>query len=189
MDKGKGSPVPPTITPGCSCSRCRKLKEIQESGAPAPTEQMSRVQRFAAEQGWSDFSEDNPKEGKHYLRPNERADREEREATGKTLRATYYYLLGPIPNCRFGDRQAAKLYLLRIEAAIDHGGWTRSEAMRLRKMRAKWKARAEGNDPRFNEVGNRQGGLHPQEASMVRHRKLVAGMKAILEQSGRSNGD
>jgi len=43
--------------------------------------------------------------------------------------------------------------------AIDQGGWKPGERTRLYRLRDKWKARAEGKDPRFNVAGTRAGRL------------------------------
>lgn len=185
---GGPSPVP---TPGCSCSHCRRLKEIQRSGPPDTKKQMGRVQQSATELGWKDGGSENPKDGKMYgyMRPAEYADREEREITGRTLPSCYKSMLGKTPNIKSGDTQAAGLYLTRVQSAIDKGGWTRGEWTRLYKLRNKWKARASGEDARFNIVGNRRGGLEPHEASMVKFKRITDEMRKILERSGHSNGD
>lgn len=117
------------------------------------------------------------------------ADREERESRGlKCLKYTWRTEVGPTPQVKFGDKEAAKTYLRKLEAAIDRGGWTTSEALGLYHARKVWSARAKGDDPRYAEVGNRASGLTKQETSNIETRKIILNMKRILE-PGRPNGD
>lgn len=89
----------------------------------------------------------------------------------------------------------AARFLDRIKHAIDIGGWTRSEWRRLRLLEMKWGARAEGVDPRFNEVGNRKGGLSAERAVKVGDKKVTMNMKMVLAtemkkfRAYKSNGD
>jgi len=136
--------------------------------------------------GWRDHGSSQDGE---YLRGNELSDREEREARGGVLPAAYRYILGPTPKCLPSDRLAAKIYLGKIQQAIDMGGWTRSENKRLQKMRHKWKKRAGGNDPRFNILGNRSTGMRKLETANVRDRQVMQDMMDILTKSGRRSGD
>lgn len=151
---------------------------------PIPNKNMGKVQQM--QPGWRDHG--SSQEGE-YLRGNELSDREEREARGKDLSAAYRYILGPTPKCLPSDHLTAKIYLTRIEQAVEQGGWTRSEWARLRALRAKWKARAGGRDPRFNLVGNKVGGLRKIETANVRDREIMQQMMDVLTKSGRSNGD
>jgi hypothetical protein len=122
------------------------------------------------------------------------ADREDRESMGITQadyghkwRSAYRQLLGDTPKCGPDDRDTARQFLARIEQALDtyiqdEGGtfsdysdhwservspWTDAERRRLTRMRATWKARAEGRDIRFVHYGNRPGrtpGYAPSDA-------------------------
>lgn len=188
------------ISPGCKCTVCRRAREKYRRtfGSPTPSEggigqnnNMGRVQHGASEKGWSDGGSENPKEGKlfGFMTSAERADREEREAHGRELPAAYRHMIGPTPNCLPGDKESARIYHNRILAAIEHGGWTRSEWQRLYKLRDKWKARAEGTDQRFKEVGNRQGGLTKQETTNVKQRRIVEAMQRELANAFKSSGD
>lgn len=128
--------------------------------------------------------------GMRYFRAINVSDREEREARGiKRLKYTWRTITGPAPTTDRGDLEAARQYLRKIEAAIDQGGWTSSEATGLYLAKKVWAARALGDDPRYNEVGNRQGGLTRQETANVAQRRIVIEMKRTLEEAGRSHGD
>lgn len=151
---------------------------------PIPNKNMGRVQQM--QPGWADHGSSQDGD---YLRGNELSDREEREAYGRELPAAYRHILGPTPKCLPSDHLTAKIYLSRIEQAIEQGGWTRSEGMRLRQLRGKWRARAQGQDPRFNLKGNKSTGLNKQETANVRDRRVIQQMLEVLKQSGRSNGD
>jgi hypothetical protein len=122
------------------------------------------------------------------MHSNERADREVRQAYGLPLSAAYRHLIGPAPHLLPSDRAGARAYLERIQLAVDTGGWTRSEWMRLRRLKAKWTARAAGGDARFDEAGNRQGGLTEVETANVKHGKAMERMRRILDR-GRRGGD
>lgn len=116
-------------------------------------------------------------------------ERREREELGLIRqRYTWRTHTGPVPQLRSGDREAAKAYLHRLEAARKMGGWTHSEWAGLYQAIAKWKARAEGNDPRFNLVGNQSGGLHPTKLSSIRQDRAVVALKAEIAKFG-SRGD
>lgn len=126
--------------------------------------------------------------GMRYFRAIDVADREEREARGlKCLKYSWRTETGPTPQVHRGDIEAAKIYLRKLEIAIDKGGWSSSEALGLYNARKVWSARAKGNDPRYAEVGNRKGGLTKEETAAVKQRQIVLNMKRLLER--RSNGD
>lgn len=125
---------------------------------------------------------DDPKRngGMRYFREIDMADREEREGMGLTRRKySWRTITGPTPDVKYGDRKAAKAYLDQINAAIDRGGWTSSEAAGLYEARRVWKARAAGMDARYNLVGNRQGGLTAAEARIVRQEQIILDMQTI----------
>lgn len=127
--------------------------------------------------------------GMKYFRAIDVTDREEREARGlRCLKYTWRTEVGPTPQVKFGDKLAAQNYLRKIEAAVDKGGWTSSEALGLYFARKVWAARAKGDDPRYAEVGNRSSGLTKKETANVEMRKIILNMKRLLE-PGRSNGD
>lgn len=128
--------------------------------------------------------------GMRFYRPIDVADREEREARGvDRLKYTWRSMTGPAPSVDTGDRVVAMNYLRRLEAAADHGGWSTSEANGLLLARKLWRARAYGDDPRYDVVGNRMGGLTKEETSAVKMRQIILDMKRELERSGKSNGD
>lgn len=172
----------PASTPGCACSKCRKQQERQAKGSAGFMENAGRVQHRAKEKGWSDGDSEIPSDGVHFghLTSAEMADRHEREAYGRPLTAAYRYLLGPTPECPAGDRVTAGRFLRRILAAIEVGNWTKSEWRRLYKMRDKWKARSTGENHRFNEVGNRRGGLDKSETANITQREIIAEMEREL---------
>ena len=142
-----------------------------------------------AQSHWRSHGSSADSDSGSYLRGNEIADKEEREAYGRNLPAAYRYLIGPAPKCLPSDLVTARAYLTRIEQACEVGGWTRSEWARLKRLRSKWRARAGGLDARFNIVGNKTAGLNRQDTANVRDRKIVQQMMARLEQSRRSVGD
>lgn len=124
-----------------------------------------------------------------FFREIDMSDREERVARGvKALKYTWRTIVGPTPELKRGDRLAAKEYLRRLEDAIDKGGWTTSEAAGLYLARKVWQARAQGEDPRYDEVGNRKGGLTKQESSAVEMRRIMLDMRKALENSARGEG-
>ena len=65
-----------------------------------------------------------------------------------TRRTAAYWnrdLLGTrAPECGPGDHAMAKVFLRKIEAAIDHGGWTKSEWRNLHRLHEVWSRRARG---------------------------------------------
>lgn len=127
--------------------------------------------------------------GMRYFRAIDMADREDRLAQGKkSFKYAWRSITGPTPRVTVGDRQTARSYLHKIEQAIEHGGWTSSEAAGLYLARKVWSARAAGDDQRYNEVGNRQGGLTKFETANVKQRQIVADMRAALDNNG-SRGD
>lgn len=127
--------------------------------------------------------------GMRFYREIDVADREERESRGlKQLKYTWRTEVGPAPNVKFGDRIAAAAYVRKLDAAIEKGGWTSSEAVGLHNAHRVWSARAKGTDPRYAEVGNRSSGLTKKETANIEMRKIVLNMQQILE-SGRSNGN
>lgn len=95
--------------------------------------------------------------------------------------ASFRYLVGPAPKLNRADFTGARAHLTRILSAIEYGGWTRSEWARLYRMRDKWMARATGQDPRFNEIGNRTGGLNPNQLGRVKMKRAIGGMMGILK--------
>lgn len=62
------------------------------------------------------------------------------------------------PVLKAGDTAGATQFLLRIEAAIAGGGWTRQERNGLKRLRRKWRAKVDGTDGWFNMAGNPYGG-------------------------------
>lgn len=112
----------------------------------------------------------------------ETSDRDEREAyPGSKLRSAYLSIVGENPDLLPGDTQGAAEVLARIEAAIAKGGWTRSEWRRLHSMRWKWKHRADGTDPRFMVVGNRQTGLTTEQRNLIEVQRIVRAISVDLD--------
>lgn len=164
---------------GCRCRNCKEAESrARRLNGPNCNNNMGKVQNGAVEKGWSMGSDEGSGD---YLRPAERADRHEREQHGRNLPAAYRHLIGLTPQCKAGDRVTARAYLTRIEAAIEHGGWTRSEWRRLYKLRDKWQARATGRDPRYDEIGNASGGVRSDVQARIHDRRLVNEMRGALE--------
>jgi hypothetical protein len=86
---------------------------------------------------------------------------------GTRPRSTYVDLIGESPECKPGDREAAKAYLERIERAIEHGGWSSGERTRLYRKRDLWALRAKGLDARFQIAGTKAGRLDPKTEQEV----------------------
>lgn len=119
-----------------------------------------------------DTTRDHPREGEikaaireerkeklaYYRTPAEQEDYEERHKgpVPRQLRAAYYSMIGDAPTLGPGDVEGAAEHLNKISAAIARGGWTRSEATRLRELHLKWWKRARGLDPYFTVFGNRR---------------------------------
>lgn len=173
--------------PTCLCSYCLKYRESHRKHKGDPMENAGRVQHGALEKGWSDGGTDYGRDGYKFghMRRIEVADREEREAYGKPLTAGYRHIIGPTPKLRAGDTEGAKLFLWKIERAIDQGMWTRSEWRRLYTMRDKWKRRAAGTDARFTEVGNKSGALDKSITDRVADRNVVLGILETLHVSSK----
>jgi hypothetical protein len=97
---------------------------------------------------------------------------------GTRLRSAYYALVGDSPRLKPDDRTGAAAHLARVEAALEHGGWTRGEWRRLHRMKKVWTARANGEDSRFKLVGTRQGGLTQMEQG---HRELLESIQRVTK--------
>lgn len=127
--------------------------------------------------------------GMRYFREIDMADREERWSAGvDKLKYAWRTITGPAPEVKRGDREAARWYLKRLYSAEEHGGWTSSEASGLSLAIKLWKKRAAGEDPRFDEVGNRKGGLTKEESAAIEMRRIILNMKQALERSARGEG-
>lgn len=99
-------------------------------------------------------------------RPAERAER--------TGRAAYWHMLGgSSPKCRPRDRATAKAFCNRIEKAIERGGWTRNEWRNLHQLYERWSRRANGQDPRFEEVGTAPGRLERGKEAWIARRRQI----------------
>lgn len=85
-------------------------------------------------------------------------------------RSSYAHLIGPSPDCKPGDRDGAKIYLRKIRAAIDQGGWGPSERTRLYRLQHKWLLRAQGRDARYEIAGTRPGRLDAETEARIRMR-------------------
>jgi hypothetical protein len=95
--------------------------------------------------------------------------------------ASFRAVIGASPRCGPADHQAARRYLARVEAALDQGGWTRAERVRLYAAAKKWRARAVGKDARFEVAGTRAGGMTADERAVVALLGTKAGTKARPE--------
>lgn len=100
--------------------------------------------------------------------------REERESLhitpkdyGHRWRSGYVSFIGERPICNPGDHTAAQLYWYRITQALDMEGWSPSERTRLRALERKWKARKDGQDARFEIMGNVSGGPDPDQRRRI----------------------
>ncbi len=96
----------------------------------------------------------------------------------------YREIIGAQPDCQPGDTHAAAQYLQRIQEAINTGGWSRTDRSLLYRLRAKWKVRAEGLDPRFNIVGTRPGRLAAEQERRIHELKSVMEIGSILKRAG-----
>lgn len=95
------------------------------------------------------------------LRGKDVADREERKVArerGIVLAPRYREVVGSTPILAPGDMSGAQVYLNRIKAALNMGGWTRDERNRLKRIKRKWIEKAEGRDAWFMSNGNPQSG-------------------------------
>lgn len=134
--------------------------------------------------------------GSRWFRDIDMQDREERWAMGLRSRPySWRTMVGPAPKVDHQDLMSARLYLNRIEDAIEQGGWTTSEAWGLRRARKIWRCRAMGQDLRYNLRGNKPGGMEKAEAAHLKDRRRIQEMIDYLKHSGqqsgrgRSNGD
>ncbi len=94
---------------------------------------------------------------------------------GVKPRSCYASTIGDSPVLAAGDRAGARRFLLRVESAIDQGGWSSLERTRLYRLRDKWRSRASGQDRRFNLVGTRPGRLsEDQEYALHRGKRQDA---------------
>lgn len=126
----------------------------------------------------SDGGDDEPTNGgMRYFRDLDMQDRVDRWAQDKDKQPyTWRSVVGPTPVVSSGDRMTARLYLNRIEEALDQGGWTTSEGVGLRRARKVWRARALGQDPRYEIRGNKPGGMEKVEAAHLRDQRLIQSM-------------
>lgn len=83
------------------------------------------------------------------------------EPFGQRPRSAYLAVIGESPKAGADDRETARIYLAKIEAALDDEQLhlTHAERQRLRERRLVWKRRAEGTDPRYKLVGTKDGRL------------------------------
>ena len=89
--------------------------------------------------------------------------------------ATIRDFIGDPPLCGPDDRDTAQDQIKRLDAAIQHGGWTRCQQVRLYRLRAKWRRRADGQDLHYRLLGT-AGGPIPREL----RRRAAALRKSIL---------
>ncbi len=127
--------------------------------------------------------------GERYFRPREMEAREERWALNvPRLRYRWRTVVGPTPKVSHGDVEAARIYLWKLERAREEGEWNSSEITGLWLAIKKWRARAQGTDPRYSLVGNKPGGLDKPTTANVRDARIIAQMRQLLNRRG-GNGD
>lgn len=120
----------------------------------------------------------------YYMKAIVRADDEDRTSLGITPKdygtrwqSAYREMLGSTPLCGAGDHRKAGAYWQAIVKALElDGQWTPAERNRLRLMEKKWRKRAEGEDLRFEVVGNGVGGMTEEQKREYRDRKRVMEM-------------
>lgn len=83
-------------------------------------------------------------------------------------RAAYWAFTGPAPECTPGDTLTAQRFYRKVLAAIEQGGWTRSERAALYDLEKKWGPRARGTDPRFMIAGTKGGRLDAAAEERIR---------------------
>lgn len=138
---------------------------------------IEKVLPGSADWGCDGGGDEDSNGGMKYFRELEMQERTDRWAQGKTKQKySWRSMVGPAPQVSSGDRMAARLYLNRIEEALDQGGWTASEGAGLRLARKVWRARAHGEDPRYEIRGNRPGGMEKAEAAHLRDQRLIQSM-------------
>jgi hypothetical protein len=96
-----------------------------------------------------------------HLRQKDIIDREERaqfRSQGVELAPRWREVIGETPVLEPADTKGATQFLLKIEAAIGAGGWTRQERNGLKRLRRKWRRKVDGGDEWFNVAGNPYGG-------------------------------
>lgn len=101
-------------------------------------------------------------------RGNERDGQEDRErwrplTSYGSGTSAYHTIVGDLPEVKERDFATCSDIVMRVQKAIDYGGWTRSEWRRLHRLKAKWKLRADGGDARFNVVGTKKTGLSAEQ--------------------------
>lgn len=91
----------------------------------------------------------------------------------------------PSPICLPREHHKAAAYVIDIEEALKHGGWTGSQRGRLRGLLRLWKFRAEGRDTQFEQYGTfgRKPGSAPPtgtDAVVEAWRRLIPHDKATM---------
>jgi hypothetical protein len=84
-----------------------------------------------------------------------RAYGQDDEAEPRATVAAYRAIIGDSPACRAGDVFRARGFLMKIERAIELGGWTTGEQRVLCRLARLWRRRAFGEDAKFNARGCR----------------------------------
>lgn len=128
---------------------------------------------------------------KEYADPQRQEDADYRAAYGvggkrpfgRGLRAAFYTELAPAPSGRYVTREMAQAYLAEVDRVIDIPDWPRHEREKLRVIRHRWLARAEGRDPRFLAMGV-QGGVNEKHRPGTVADTLAAIRGAIEESAG-----
>lgn len=120
----------------------------------------------------------------YYMRGIVRADSDDRASLaitpkdyGSRWQSAYRGMIGPTPVCAPGDHIQAGLYWQAIVKALEtERQWTPAERTRLRLLERKWRARAVGEDIRFEVMGNGTGGMTEDQRREYRDRKRVMEM-------------
>jgi len=100
-----------------------------------------------------------------HLRQKDILDRQERaqfREEGVELAPRWRREIGNTPVLKPRDYQGAWEFVYRIDEAIRKGGWTKQERNGIKRLRRKWKEKADGKNEFFNMCGNPYGGENVQ---------------------------
>lgn len=120
------------------------------------------------------------------------SDREEREAEGitpkdygnkgKKWKAPFRSVLGDAPKLGPGDREGARVFASRIREVMDNlRPLSPSERVNLFILHRKWQKRADGEDARFEVVGNRTGYVDPDEREKIERTKMLMEIRQMRQ--------
>jgi hypothetical protein len=127
----------------------------------------------------------------YFLRSIVKAEAEDRTAQGVTPKdygnrwqSAYRDQIGDTPVCRPGDHKKAELYWYKIKRALEQDDWTPAERNRLYLLENKWRRRKDGNDPRFEVVGNLRGSPNPDQKREIHDRRILENIRQIARGKG-----